>query len=64
MTSTDPNTTPAPNRQRRAKIVVWVLLALVIVGGTIGYFVARGATTTPPQDANPSTGQESGQPTQ
>lgn len=63
MTSTDPNATPAPNRQRRAKIVVWVLLALVIVGGTIGYFVARGATT-PPQDANPSTGQESGQPTQ
>ncbi len=64
MTSTDPNATPAPNRQRRAKIVVWVLLALVIVGGTIGYFVARGATTTPPQDASPSTGQESGQPTQ
>ncbi|MEO9249199.1 thioredoxin domain-containing protein [Citricoccus nitrophenolicus] len=65
MTSTDPNATPAPNRQRRAKIVVWVLLALVIVGGTIGYFVARGATTTPPpQDASPSTGQESGQPAQ
>lgn len=63
MTSTDPNATPSPNRQRRAKIVVWVLLALVIVGGTIGYFVARGATT-PPQEASPSTGQESGQPTQ
>nr|WP_236558080.1 thioredoxin domain-containing protein [Citricoccus sp. K5] len=45
-------------------MVVWVLLALVIVGGTIGYFVARGATTTPPQDASASTGQESGQPSQ
>ncbi|MFB9075411.1 DsbA family protein [Citricoccus parietis] len=40
------------------------MLALVIVGGTIGYFVARGATTTPPQDASASTGQESGQPSQ
>ncbi|MCT2090255.1 DsbA family protein [Micrococcus terreus] len=67
MTPTDPTPTKAdsaPSRQRRAKIVVWVLLALVIVGGTIGYFVARGATTTPPQDASASTGQESGQPSQ
>ncbi|GAA4770045.1 DsbA family protein [Citricoccus nitrophenolicus] len=61
MTSPDPKTTPAPNRQRRAKTVVWILLGLAVATAAIGYFVARGTTTDQqPQD----TGQSSGQQTQ
>lgn len=70
MTSTDPapdktdstpdKTAATPNRQRRAKIVVWVLLGLVVAGLIIGYLVVRGtATAQPPQDAGPSTAQQS-----
>ncbi|NUL44125.1 thioredoxin domain-containing protein [Cellulosimicrobium funkei] len=47
----------SPSRQRRAKIVVWVLLGLIVAAAIIGYLVARGAATAQQQDPSQSTGQ-------
>ncbi|XJN88691.1 hypothetical protein ACHMXD_07450 [Micrococcus luteus] len=59
MTSPDPTastpSSPTPSRQRRAKIVVWVLLGLVVAAALIGYLVARGTATAQQQDPNQST---------
>lgn len=62
MTSPDP-TASTPSRQRRAKIVVWVLLGLVVAAALIGYLVARGTATAQQQDPNQSTAQSTGQST-
>ncbi|WP_145033539.1 DsbA family protein [Micrococcus luteus] len=67
MTSPDPTaatpSSPTPSRQRRAKIVVWVLLGLVVAAALIGYLVARGTATAQQQDPNQSTAQSTGQST-
>ncbi len=62
VTSPDP-TASTPSRQRRAKIVVWVLLGLVVAAALIGYLVARGTATAQQQDPNQSTAQSTGQST-
>ena len=48
MTSTDPTpakAASAPDRQRRAKIIVWVVLAALVLAGVVAFFAARAPST-------------------
>ncbi|WBL20287.1 DsbA family protein [Citricoccus sp. NR2] len=58
MTSPDPIPTKAvsaPSRQRRAKVIVWVVLATLVLAGVVAFFAARAQST--PQAAPAQTGQ-------
>ena len=58
MTSTDPTpakAASAPNRQRRAKIIVWVVLAALVLAGVVAFFAARAPST--PEAAPAQAGQ-------
>lgn len=42
MSTTDPTT---PRTSRKAKIVVWILLALAVIAGVVGYLIIQGSNT-------------------